>query len=62
MSGHDVYSILPPSDVPAQQKLARKAATQVDYASNLDIQSRAARHDNHVVVFVFLGFTVIYGI
>lgn len=43
MSAHDVYSILPPTDVPSQQKLARKAATHVDYASYLDIQSRAAR-------------------
>lgn len=43
MSGHDVYNILPPTDVPEQQKLARKAATHVDYASNLDIKSRAAR-------------------
>ena len=40
---HDVYTILPPGDVPGQQKQARKAATFVDYAANLDIQSRAAR-------------------
>ena len=40
---HDVYNILPPVDVPAQQKQARKAATFVDYAANLDIKSRAAR-------------------
>ncbi len=40
---HDVYNILPESDVPAQQKLARKAATYVDYSANLDIKSRAAR-------------------
>ncbi len=40
---HDVYTILPESDVPAQQKLARKAATYVDYSANLDIKSRAAR-------------------
>ena len=31
ISVHDVYNILPPSDVPAQQKLARKAATHVSY-------------------------------
>ncbi len=40
---HDVYNILPESDVPAQQKLARKAATYVDYSATLDIKSRAAR-------------------
>jgi len=40
---HDVYNILPPSDVPAQQKLARQAATQVDFTACLDIKSRAAR-------------------
>ena len=40
---HDVYTILPPGDVPGQQKQARKAATFVDYAANLDIKSRAAR-------------------
>jgi len=28
-AAHDVYTILPPTDVPAQQKLARKAATMV---------------------------------
>ena len=43
VTAHDVYNILPPTDVPAQQKLARKAATYVDYAANLDIKSRAAR-------------------
>ena len=40
---HDVYTILPTADVPGQQKQARKAATFVDYAANLDIKSRAAR-------------------
>jgi hypothetical protein len=40
---HDVYNILPPGSVPGQQKQARKAATFVDYAANLDIKSRAAR-------------------
>jgi hypothetical protein len=28
---HDIYNILPPSDVPAQQKLARQAATHVSH-------------------------------
>ena len=36
-------SILPKSDVPAEQKLARLAPTTVDYLSGLDILSRGAR-------------------
>jgi hypothetical protein len=40
---HDVYNILPPGNVPSQQKQARKAATFVDYAANLDIKSRSIR-------------------
>jgi hypothetical protein len=43
MEAHDVYNTLPPTKVPAQQKIAKMAATQLDYASNLDIKSRAAR-------------------
>ena len=34
-------AILPKSNVPADQQQANKAATNVDYLSNLDILSRA---------------------
>ena len=36
-------SILPESDVPSGQKLARLAATNVDFLGGLDILSRAGR-------------------
>jgi len=39
----DTYSILPESDVPAGQKQARLASTNVDFLGGLDILSRAAR-------------------
>jgi len=39
----DTYSILPESDVPSGQKLARLAATNVDFLGGLDILSRAGR-------------------
>merc|ERR1712141_952357 len=37
-----VSSILPQSDVPAEQRKATKSATTVDYLSGLDILSRGA--------------------